>query len=168
MVIRLEDEAGRVGYGEIAPLPMFGSETLAEAQELCGKIGDKVTVKAGRSRFSLPTLPRDDFPVIVEGDLPTSFELPAATLAQLIDRTRFAISTEETRYYLNGIFFHVADDVLKAAATDGHRLARRGPGHHGAAAQRLGLNARWLLSTGWTARRIGYGCAGGSRPTGRS
>jgi len=88
---------------------------------------NRMTVKAGRSRFSLPTLPRDDFPVIVEGDLPTSFELPARVLAELIDRTRFAISTEETRYYLNGIFLHVSDDdqpVLKAAATDGHRLAR--------------------------------------------
>jgi len=85
---------------------------------------NKMVVKAGRSRFQLPTLPRDDFPIIVEGDLPTSFELSARTLAELIDRTRFAISTEETRYYLNGIFFHVSDDVLKAAATDGHRLAR--------------------------------------------
>jgi DNA polymerase-3 subunit beta len=85
---------------------------------------NRMTVKAGRSRFSLPTLPRDDFPVIVEGDLPTSFELPAAVLAQLVDRTRFAISTEETRYYLNGIFLHVSDEELRAAATDGHRLAR--------------------------------------------
>jgi DNA polymerase-3 subunit beta len=88
---------------------------------------NRMTVKAGRSRFSLPTLPRDDFPVIVEGDLPTSFEVPAKVLAELIDRTRFAISTEETRYYLNGIFLHVSDEdrpVLKAAATDGHRLAR--------------------------------------------
>ncbi len=85
---------------------------------------NRMVVKAGRSRFQLPTLPRDDFPVIVEGDLPTSFEVPAATLAQLIDRTRFAISTEETRYYLNGIFLHVTDEELKAAATDGHRLAR--------------------------------------------
>jgi len=88
---------------------------------------NRMTVKAGRSRFQLPTLPRDDFPTIVEGDLPTSFEIPAQTFAELIDRTRFAISTEETRYYLNGIFLHVADDdgpVLKAAATDGHRLAR--------------------------------------------
>ncbi len=95
-----------------------GSQVSLEVSE------NRMTVKAGRSRFSLPTLPRDDFPVIVEGDLPTSFELPAATLAQLIDRTRFAISTEETRYYLNGIFLHVSDDELKAAATDGHRLAR--------------------------------------------
>ncbi|OYX94159.1 MAG: DNA polymerase III subunit beta, partial [Novosphingobium sp. 35-62-5] len=88
---------------------------------------NRMVVKAGRSRFQLPTLPRDDFPVIVEGDLPTSFEVPARTLAELIDRTRFAISTEETRYYLNGIFLHVSDEatpVLKAAATDGHRLAR--------------------------------------------
>ncbi|MGB7654542.1 MAG: DNA polymerase III subunit beta [Novosphingobium sp.] len=95
-----------------------GSQVSLEAAE------NRMTVKAGRSRFSLPTLPRDDFPMIAEGDLPTSFELPAATLAQLIDRTRFAISTEETRYYLNGIFFHVTDDELRAAATDGHRLAR--------------------------------------------
>jgi DNA polymerase-3 subunit beta len=87
----------------------------------------KMTIVAGRARFQLGTLPRDDFPVIAEGELPVSFELPAETLKQIIDKTRFAISTEETRYYLNGIFWHVADDgqpVLKAAATDGHRLAR--------------------------------------------
>jgi DNA polymerase-3 subunit beta len=98
-----------------------GSQVSFETAE------NRMTVKAGRSRFQLPTLPRDDFPVIVAGDLPTSFELPAKQLAELIDRTRFAISTEETRYYLNGIFLHVAEDdapVLKAAATDGHRLAR--------------------------------------------
>jgi DNA polymerase-3 subunit beta len=87
----------------------------------------KMAINAGRARFNLQTLPRDDFPVIAEGELPTRFELPAATLRQIIDKTRFAISTEETRYYLNGIFLHVSDDaqpVLKAAATDGHRLAR--------------------------------------------
>ena len=98
-----------------------GSQVSLETAE------NRMDVKAGRSRFKLPTLPRDDFPVIVEGDLPTSFSMPAKTLAELIDRTRFAISTEETRYYLNGIFLHVSDEdqpVLKAAATDGHRLAR--------------------------------------------
>jgi DNA polymerase-3 subunit beta len=84
----------------------------------------KMQLSAGRARFNLSTLPRDDFPVIAEGELPTRFELPAATLRQIIDKTRFAISTEETRYYLMGIFLHVADDALKAAATDGHRLAR--------------------------------------------
>ncbi|MEL7189851.1 MAG: DNA polymerase III subunit beta [Pseudomonadota bacterium] len=98
-----------------------GSQVSLETAE------DRMEIKAGRSRFKLPTLPRDDFPVIVEGDLPTRFELPAKTLAEMVDRTRFAISTEETRYYLNGIFLHVTDEdapVLKAAATDGHRLAR--------------------------------------------
>ncbi|QKR98823.1 DNA polymerase III subunit beta [Sphingomonas sp. CL5.1] len=88
----------------------------------------RMTIVAGRARFSLGTLPRDDFPVIAEGELPTQFEMPAEALKQIIDKTRFAISTEETRYYLNGIFLHVADEgaqpVLKAAATDGHRLAR--------------------------------------------
>jgi DNA polymerase-3 subunit beta len=87
----------------------------------------KMQVNAGRARFNLATLPRDDFPVIAEGELPTGFELPAATLRQIIDKTRFAISNEETRYYLMGIFLHVSDEaqpVLKAAATDGHRLAR--------------------------------------------
>jgi DNA polymerase-3 subunit beta len=89
---------------------------------------NRMTLKAGRSRFQLPTLPRDDFPTIVEGDLPTSFEIPAKTLAELIDRTRFAISTEETRYYLNGIYLHDTKvgevPMLRAVATDGHRLAR--------------------------------------------
>ncbi|MBX9815948.1 MAG: DNA polymerase III subunit beta [Proteobacteria bacterium SG_bin5] len=87
----------------------------------------RMTIMAGRAKFSLATLPRDDFPVIAEGELPHQFELPAETLKQIIDKTRFAISTEETRYYLNGIFLHVSDEgqpVLKAAATDGHRLAR--------------------------------------------
>ncbi|HEX8486698.1 DNA polymerase III subunit beta [Sphingomonas sp.] len=89
----------------------------------------RLTIVAGRARFSLGTLPRDDFPVIAEGELPTQFELGAKELKEIIDKTRFAISTEETRYYLNGIFLHVADadgsaPVLKAAATDGHRLAR--------------------------------------------
>ncbi|HWW65451.1 MAG TPA: DNA polymerase III subunit beta [Sphingomonadaceae bacterium] len=101
-------------------LPEGGQVSLSAAE-------GKMQVVAGRARFNLQTLPRDDFPVIAEGDLPTRFELPAATLRQIIDKTRFAISTEETRYYLNGIFLHVSDEaqpVLKAAATDGHRLAR--------------------------------------------
>ena len=84
----------------------------------------KMQVIAGRARFNLSTLPRDDFPVIAEGELPTKFELPAATLRQIIEKTRFAISSEETRYYLMGIFIHVVDDQMRAAATDGHRLAR--------------------------------------------
>src|SRR3546814_15858950 len=66
----------------------------------------RMAIVAGRARFSLATLPRDDFPIIAEGELPTTFELPAETLKQIIGKARFAIPTEETRYYLNGIFLH--------------------------------------------------------------
>jgi DNA polymerase-3 subunit beta len=87
-----------------------------------------LSLRSGRSKFSLSCLPVEDFPVLSGGDLPHSFGLPAAELKVLIDRTRFAISTEETRYYLNGIYLHAATssagEVLRAAATDGHRLAR--------------------------------------------
>ncbi|MGI4881194.1 MAG: DNA polymerase III subunit beta [Janthinobacterium lividum] len=97
------------------------------AQVELSVVAEKMTVTADRYRSNLATLPRDDFPVIAETDLPTIFTVPAATLRQIIDSTRFAISTEETRYYLNGIFLHVVDGpepVLRAVATDGHRLAR--------------------------------------------
>jgi DNA polymerase III subunit beta len=90
--------------------------------------GDQILLRAGRSRFTLQTLPTGDFPQMASGDLPHRFKLPAAELRSMIDRTRFAISTEETRYYLNGIYLHMAKsgdiDVLRAVATDGHRLAR--------------------------------------------
>ena len=90
--------------------------------------GHTMTVKAGRSVFKLSCLPTADFPEIGSGELPTEFALPAAELRTLIDRTRFAMSSEETRYYLNGIYIHALDQdgvrVLRAVATDGHRLAR--------------------------------------------
>jgi len=92
--------------------------------------GDKgsMTVRAGRSVFSLSCLPSEDYPLMASGDLPYAFTLQAADLRRLIDRTRFAISTEETRYYLNGIYLHAAKTdgiaMLRAVATDGHRLAR--------------------------------------------
>ncbi len=90
--------------------------------------GDHIALCAGRARFSLPSLPADEFPVMAEGVFSHDFALPAAALCRLIDKTRFAISTEETRYYLNGIYLHATagDDgpALRAVATDGHRLAR--------------------------------------------
>ncbi|MSP52460.1 MAG: DNA polymerase III subunit beta [Alphaproteobacteria bacterium] len=88
----------------------------------------RLTVRAGRSEFSLPCLPREDFPAIAEGDLPHRFVVGAPELRRLIDKTRFAISNEETRYYLNGIYLHATErngvPMLRAVATDGHRLAR--------------------------------------------
>ncbi len=90
--------------------------------------GTQMTVSAGRSNFKLSCLPTADFPEIGTGELPTKLTLPAAELRALIDRTKFAMSTEETRYYLTGIYFHEAEHdgiaVLRAVATDGHRLAR--------------------------------------------
>ena len=90
----------------------------------------KMQVVAGRSRFNLSTLPRDDFPVIAEGDLPTRFELPAATLREIIEKTRFAISSEETRYYLMGIFLHACGRASAGAFARGSRRrgALRDPG----------------------------------------
>jgi DNA polymerase III subunit beta len=101
---------------------------LPEGAQVELATGDgRLALAAGRSRFQLQTLPREDFPAIAEGDLPFGFSLPVATLRQMVDKTKFAISTEETRYYLNGIFMHVTEEAkpaLRAVATDGHRLAR--------------------------------------------
>lgn len=88
----------------------------------------QVNLRAGRSDFALQSLPKEDFPSIGDGTLPYEFSLGAEDLRGLIDSTRFAVSTEETRYYLNGIYCHAADHdgvkMLRAVATDGHRLAR--------------------------------------------
>ncbi|SPH23464.1 DNA polymerase III subunit beta [Defluviimonas aquaemixtae] len=88
----------------------------------------RLTVQAGRSMFSLATLPKEDFPVMASSEYTTNFSAPAPVLRRLFDKSKFAISTEETRYYLNGVYMHVAqgDDgqTLRCVATDGHRLAR--------------------------------------------
>jgi DNA polymerase-3 subunit beta len=114
-------------YDIVRKLP-DGSQVSLEVSE----DGTMLTLRSGRSHFKLGCLPVDDFPQLSGGDLRHRFELTAADLRGLIDRTRFAISTEETRYYLNGIFLHatrtrsgaVDVPVLRAVATDGHRLAR--------------------------------------------
>lgn len=97
--------------------------------ELSQTAGDpQMTLRSGRSRFALPCLPVEDFPNLGAGETPHVFKLAATELQTLIDRTKFAISTEETRYYLNGIYLHATESsgvpVLRAVATDGHRLAR--------------------------------------------
>ena len=92
--------------------------------------GDRavLSIRAGRSRFTLQTLPESDFPDLAAGEMTHSFKVGAGDLKRLIDKTQFAISTEETRYYLNGIYLHVAGTAkagtLRAVATDGHRLAQ--------------------------------------------
>lgn len=88
----------------------------------------RLTITAGRSTFSLATLPKEDFPVMATSEYSSNFSAPAPVLRRLFDKAKFAISTEETRYYLNGVYMHVATGesgpVLRCVATDGHRLAR--------------------------------------------
>jgi DNA polymerase-3 subunit beta len=110
-------------YDIVRKLPE-GAQVVLEAT------GDRavMTIRAGRSRFTLQTLPESDFPDLNAGDMTHSFSIPAADLKRMIDKTQFAISTEETRYYLNGIYLHAAasgkTEMLRAVATDGHRLAQ--------------------------------------------
>jgi DNA polymerase-3 subunit beta len=108
-------------YDIVRKLP-DGAQVNMDAAE-----ADRLVLSSGRSRFTLQTLPTEDFPVMTGGDMPHGFELDAGALRTLVDRTRFAISTEETRYYLNGIYLHAVSEgeaALRAVATDGHRLAR--------------------------------------------
>ncbi|NAZ37311.1 DNA polymerase III subunit beta [Rubellimicrobium sp. CFH 75288] len=107
----------------VRKLPDGALVTLSTA----GQTG-RLTVSAGRSTFQLATLPVEDFPQMASADYATRFEAPAGLLRRLFEKSKFAISTEETRYYLNGVYLHVAQGqdgpVLRAVATDGHRLAR--------------------------------------------
>ncbi len=88
----------------------------------------RLTIMAGRSTFSLATLPKEDFPVMATSEYSSNFSAKAPDLRRLFDKAKFAISTEETRYYLNGVYMHVSQGetgkVLRCVATDGHRLAR--------------------------------------------
>src|ERR1700730_171129 len=101
-----------------------GAQIVLEAS------GDRavLAIRAGRSRFTLQTLPESVFPDLAAGEMSHSFKLAAGDLKRLIDKTQFEISTEETRYYLHGIYFHTAGSAqaptLRAVATDGHRLAQ--------------------------------------------
>ncbi len=104
---------------------------LAEGSEVAletDKEGRSLSIRSGRSNFSLQMLPEVDFPDLTVGEFPVSFRIAGSILRDLIDRTQFAISTEETRYYLNGIYLHLVTagkaKLLRAVATDGHRLAQ--------------------------------------------
>ncbi|HEY1614724.1 MAG TPA: DNA polymerase III subunit beta [Rhizomicrobium sp.] len=112
-------------YDIVRKLPE-GAQVQAE---LLTSEGGRLAVSAGSVRFELACLPKEDFPQMTAGALPFRFRLQSADLKRLVDKTRFAISTEETRFYLNGIYLHAhkegkAGGELRAAATDGHRLAR--------------------------------------------
>ncbi len=109
---------------EIARKLPDGATVSLAADEASGRLA----IEAGRSSFSLATLPKEDFPVMASSEYAANFSAPAPVLRRLFDKSKFAISTEETRYYLNGVYMHVAEAeggrVLRCVATDGHRLAR--------------------------------------------
>ncbi len=119
-----EISVSAVTFFEIVKRLPSGSEVIMTMEE--GE--NEIILKCGRSKFNLSTLKTDDFPIISDNDLSTNFVLSADELIRIIDKTKFAVSNEETRYYLNGIFLHKADrdsiPFLRAVATDGHRLAQ--------------------------------------------
>lgn len=110
-------------YDIVRKLPEGSQIVLASVPDQAA-----MTIQAGRSEFTLQTLPHTDFPDIAAGELTHRFTLAAGDFKRLIDKTQFAISTEETRYYLNGIYLHAVPSgnqlMLRAVATDGHRLAQ--------------------------------------------
>jgi DNA polymerase III subunit beta len=85
--------------------------------------GDKVVIKAGRSRFSLSTLPAGDFPVIEDINAQQKVRVPRKELRRLLDKTHFSMAQQDVRYYLNGMLMEIDGKSLRAVATDGHRLA---------------------------------------------
>ena len=108
-------------YDIVRKLPDGSEVRLAEE-------GGTMQLSAGRSQFKLQVLPETDFPDLTAGEFAHAFKIAPDAMKALIDRTQFAISTEETRYYLNGIYLHAVDGdggaKLRAVATDGHRLAQ--------------------------------------------
>ncbi|MEJ2513891.1 MAG: DNA polymerase III subunit beta [Gammaproteobacteria bacterium] len=97
---------------------------LPEGQDLTlGQSGDKVTVKSGRSRFTLSTLPAAEFPTVEDIRAAQSLALPQSQLGRLLEKTHFAMANQDVRYYLNGLLLDVAGPRIRCVATDGHRLA---------------------------------------------
>ncbi|MBM3574133.1 MAG: DNA polymerase III subunit beta [Methylocystis sp.] len=123
------DQAGAITlpahtlYDIVRKLPEGAQVSL----DMTGETG-QMTLRSGRSRFNLQSLPESDFPDVTSGEFSHKFILTPADLKRLIAKTQFAISSEETRYYLNGIYIHAVELdgrwMLRAVATDGHRLAR--------------------------------------------
>ena len=95
----------------------------AEAEIRIESDGERLLLKSGRSRFTLSTLPANEFPNLEEEEGGATFSIPPATMRQLIDRTAFSMAQQDVRYYLNGMLFELGDNRLRTVATDGHRLA---------------------------------------------
>ncbi|GHA86981.1 DNA polymerase III subunit beta [Cognatilysobacter bugurensis] len=112
----------------VRALPDGSKITVSQSSE-------KITVQAGRSRFTLASLPAGDFPSIDEVEATERVHVPEAALKELIERTAFAMAQQDVRYYLNGLLFDLRENALRCVATDGHRLALCESGFEGMGAQ---------------------------------
>ncbi|HEL3824505.1 TPA: DNA polymerase III subunit beta [Stenotrophomonas maltophilia] len=125
MVSRIAVEDAQDGETTIPARKLF--EIIRALPDGCritvSQTGDKITVQAGRSRFTLATLPSNDFPSVDEVEATERVAIGEATLKELIERTAFAMAQQDVRYYLNGLLFDLRGDALRTVATDGHRLA---------------------------------------------
>jgi DNA polymerase-3 subunit beta len=97
---------------------------LPDAAEIAIALtGDRLAVRSGRSKFSLTTLPATEFPTVEDISSSEAVEVPQATLVKLFEKTHFSMAQQDVRYYLNGLLIETGKSVLRAVATDGHRLA---------------------------------------------
>lgn len=125
MVSRCEVEGAEDGEVTIPARKLFDIvRALPDGSKVTvSQAGDKITVQAGRSRFTLASLPANDFPSIDEVEATERVVVPEAALKELIERTAFAMAQQDVRYYLNGLLFDLGERRLRCVATDGHRLA---------------------------------------------
>ena len=125
MVARTKVEDAEAGETTIPARKLFEIvRALPDGSKVTiSQVGDKVTVSAGRSRFTLASLPANDFPALDEVDATERVRVGEAGLKELIERTAFAMAQQDVRYYLNGLLFDLRDKALRCVATDGHRLA---------------------------------------------
>ncbi|MEA5445014.1 DNA polymerase III subunit beta [Gammaproteobacteria bacterium AB-CW1] len=99
-------------------------KALPEGAEIVAELkGERMTLRSGKSRFTLSTLPAAEFPVVEDIQVQRRFEIPQAMLRELVENTQFSMAQQDVRYYLNGLLLEVSDNRLRAVATDGHRLA---------------------------------------------
>ncbi len=126
-LIARTDLAGEFGDGEITvparKLLDICKSLPASAEIELKQDGQKLSLKSGKSRFSLATLPANEFPNLEEGVGAYSLTITQKALKQLIEKTAFAMAQQDVRYYLNGMLFEVTAGRLRTVATDGHRLA---------------------------------------------
>ncbi|PZO63267.1 MAG: DNA polymerase III subunit beta [Pseudoxanthomonas suwonensis] len=125
MVARVAVEDAQDGETTIPARKLFDIvRALPDGSKVVvSQAGEKITVQAGRSRFTLASLSANDFPSIDEVEATERVTVPEASLKELIDRTAFAMAQQDVRYYLNGLLFDLRDQALRCVATDGHRLA---------------------------------------------